>query len=79
MFKNVQHSSGVNYIRALSLVGLLGLMVVLPVVGAVMVGVWLDTRLNGHGLVIAGAIIIGVITGFYGAYKLIMKDLPWNH
>ncbi len=79
MTNNLQHKGSMSYIRALGLVGTLGLVVVLPLTVAVVVGVWLDTRLNGHGLIIASSIIIGIMVGFYSAYKLIMKDLPWNH
>lgn len=67
------NDSQIKALTALGLLGSVGLVVALPIVGGVVVGVYL-----GGGLVLVGLIFVGLFAGLYGAYRILAKDLPWN-
>ncbi len=66
-------------LSAIVLVGQLGLVVVICISGGVAAGLYLDRILGGSGLVLAVMILLGVGAGMYGAYRLLAKEIPWNH
>ena len=61
------------------LVGQLGLVVVICIGGGVAAGLYLDKKLGGSGLFLVVMILLGVGAGLYGAYRLLAKEIPWNH
>ena len=65
-------------LRALGLVGTLGLVVAAGVVSGTLAGVWLDGALGTGGLLTAAGVLVGLAAGVYGAWRLIARDLPWN-
>ena len=60
-------------LSALALVGSVGLTVAMPIVAGVVVGVYL-----GGGLVLIGTLMFGLAGGLYGAYRILIRDVPWN-
>lgn len=64
---------------AMVLVGQLGLVVVTCVGGGVAMGLYLEKKLGGSGLFLVVMILLGVGAGLYGAYRLLAKEIPWNH
>ncbi len=74
-----ESAQSLGYFRALALLGVLGLSMALPVLFFLFLGLWLDARYGGQGLFVAGAIVLGVIAGFFGAYQCLKKELPWKH
>ncbi|MBN2311782.1 MAG: AtpZ/AtpI family protein [Candidatus Hydrogenedentes bacterium] len=65
-------------LRALALVGQLGLVVAACIVSGVGAGVVLDRWLGGRGLVLVAMVLLGVAAGAYAAYRLLAKEIPWN-
>jgi len=66
-------------LSAMVLVGQLGLVVVTCVGGGMAAGLYLDKRLGGSGLFLVVMILLGIGAGLYGAYRLLAKEIPWNH
>lgn len=67
-----------NQLSALSaavLVGQLGLVVVVPVLGGVLLGVWLDARLGTRAIFTLGLLLLGLAAGARGAWLLIMREV----
>ena len=64
---------------ALGLIGQLGLLIVLPILGGVFLGGYLDRLLGGTGLVLIASILMGLAAGLYGAYRLLMQEIPKDH
>jgi ATP synthase protein I len=65
-------------LRALALVGQLGLTVVIPVVAGVLAGRFAETRVPSGGAVLTACILLGIAAGGYGAYRIVAKEIPWN-
>lgn len=65
-------------LTALGLVGTLGFLVALPIVGGVLLGAVLDRLAGGGGLILLGGVLAGVAAGIYGAYRVIMREIPWK-
>ncbi len=60
--------------RALRLLGVgwyVGICLVLGVWG----GRWLDERLNTRPILVIAGLILGVITAFYGVYRMILPNI----
>jgi ATP synthase protein I len=57
-------------------IGTLGLMMVLPIIGGVYLGHWLDSRVSGYSAHwTLSLLLIGVVIGIFNVYFLI-KDKP---
>ena len=65
-------------LRALALVGQLGLVMALPIVLGVIGGVYLDAWLGGTGIVLIGMILLGIGGGVAGVYRLLSKEISWK-
>ena len=65
-------------LRALALVGQLGLVMAAPIVLGVLGGVYLDAWLGDTGLVLIGMILLGVGGGVAGVYRLLAKEISWK-
>lgn len=74
-----QKESPAGALRALALVGQLGLIVALPIAGGAVLGAWLDARWNSGGLVTVGAVLLGLAAGLGGAAGLLLKETRWKH
>ncbi len=48
-----------------------GICIVLGVVG----GLWLDNKLNTKPIFVIVGLILGVITAFYGVYRMILPNI----
>ncbi len=66
-------------LSALALVGQVGLVVALSVVAGVVAGVYLDRLAGTNGKILVGMVFLGIGSGIYGAYRIIAKEIPWNH
>jgi F0F1-type ATP synthase assembly protein I len=56
----------------------MGAAVGVPVFLGILAGVYLDKRFGGHGLILSGMLILGVVVGLYGAIRALTKDVPWK-
>ena len=65
-------------LTAFGLVSVLGILVAAPIVAAVFIGRWLDRVLDSGGLVLALAILAGVFSGLYSAYRVLSREVPWK-
>ncbi|MFO7974959.1 MAG: AtpZ/AtpI family protein [Candidatus Hydrogenedentota bacterium] len=67
-----------SVLRALALVGQLGLVIAAPIVVSVIGGVYLDAWLKGRGIVLVVMIVLGVGGGIAGGYRLLAKEISWK-
>lgn len=70
--------SSVSGLRALVLVGQLGLVTAVSVVGGVFAGVAADAHFGGHGLFIIFGVFAGTAGGLYAAYRMLRKEIQWK-
>ena len=68
----------VRGLRALALVGQLGLVMALCIAGGVAAGVFIDRRLGGTGAFIVAGVLVGIGSGAYSAYRLLKRELRDN-
>ena len=66
-------------LRALALVGQVGLVMVAGVVCGLFGGVYLARRAGLGGIAVAAGVLVGIAAGGYGVYRIIAKEIPWNH
>ena len=66
-------------LRALALVGQVGLTVAIPTVAGVFTGRYLDRRFGGTGLVLVGMLLLGVAVGLYCACRILLREVDWKH
>lgn len=52
-----------------------GLLMIVPVFGGVVVGQWLEERFHTNGLLLLLMIVLFTISGFLNVYKFIMKQM----
>lgn len=71
--------SDFNGLSAIVLVSQVGLSIVIPIVLGVLIGRHLDSLLGGHGLILAGIILLSVVFGICGAAVLILRESTWKH
>ncbi len=64
---------------ALALISQVGLAVVVPTVCGVLAGAYVDKLLDSKGIVTVVMTIAGIGSGLYAAYKILSKEIPWNH
>jgi ATP synthase protein I len=68
-------SSKQRFWAGLALVGSVGWMIVLPMVGGVMCGKWLDERLETNLSFTLGFLMLGFVIGAYSVWRVFMRDL----
>lgn len=62
-----------SVLRSLALVGQLGLTIAVPIAVLAIGGNWLDGVVHsGHVFVLIG-LLLGLISGIYGAYRLLVR------
>lgn len=71
--------SPVGALRALALVGQVGLVVAIPIAAGAVLGAWLDARWQAGGLVTVLAVLLGLAGGLTGAVRLLLKETRWKH
>ncbi len=59
--------------KYLTLIGQTGLMMAGCIVVSVLIGIWLDHRSGSSPLFLAIFCIVGVLSGFFGVYKMIAR------
>lgn len=62
-------------LRNLSLITHIGLVMVLPIIGSVVLGNWLDEKLGTNIIFTIVCIVLGVITSFLNLYKISIKKI----
>jgi len=62
-------------LQNLSLLSYIGLMMVVPIVGAVYLGNFLDKKLETGNIFLMIFILLGIAAGFLNVYKILMKDI----
>lgn len=58
--------------HGLSVLGMLGLSIGLPLIGAIYIGRFLDERYGTHPLILSACIILAIISGYRSAYQLLI-------
>lgn len=61
--------------RALALVGQLGIAMAAPIVMGAFFGAYLEKRYGGGGLILIGGVLGGVVLGMLGAYRIVSPYL----
>jgi hypothetical protein len=64
--------------RALALVGQLGLVFAIPVVAGAMAGAWLDKQTDAGVLFLLAGLAAGLLIGGFGAYRIIIREINWK-
>ena len=65
----------IKILQNLSLLSYIGIMMLVPIIGAVYLGNFLDKKLETGHIFLMIFIPIGVVSGFLNIYKIIMKDI----
>ena len=60
-----------RWVAALRLVGV-GFFIGGSIVLGVVVGLWLDSRLNTEPILVIVGLILGIIVAFYGVYRMLL-------
>ena len=60
-----------NFYYSISLVGQVGWSVALPLVGFILVGVFLDKQFGTKPTFIFAGLVLGMLTSFYSLYKFL--------
>lgn len=61
--------------KGLALITHIGLQMVIPIIGAVFLGHYIDERMQTGNIFLIIFILLGVIIGFLNVYKLVMQDI----
>jgi len=60
---------------AMVLVGQLGFTIAAPIVAGALAGNYLDEKAGTKGLILIPMVLLGVVAGIFGAYRLIRKEI----
>jgi len=60
----------VNMLENLALLSQLGITMIVPIIGGVYLGRWIDSRLNSKPIFLFVCIVLGVITSFISLFKV---------
>ena len=63
---------------AYTLIGQLGLVVVLCIVGALGIGIYLDRLVGSKGPFTFVMLLIGIVAAAVSAWQLLKREVPWN-
>ena len=61
--------------KGLALITHIGLQMIIPILGAVFLGHYIDERIQTGNIFLIIFIICGVIIGFLNVYKIVMQDI----
>ncbi|KAB3539709.1 AtpZ/AtpI family protein [Alkaliphilus pronyensis] len=64
-----------HILENLSLVSYLGVSMIVPIIGGVYLGRWIDSLLNSQPIFLFAFIIMGVIVAFTNLFKIATKDI----
>lgn len=53
----------------------IGILMIVPIFGGVVIGKWLDDRFHTNGLLLLVMIVLFTLSGFLNVYKFIMKQM----
>lgn len=53
----------------------IGILMIVPIFGGVVIGKWLDDRFHTNGLLLLLMIVLFTLSGFLNVYKFIMKQM----
>lgn len=56
----------------------LGILMIVPIFGGVVIGKWLEDRFHTNGLLLLLMIVLFTLSGFLNVYKFIMKQMKKN-
>ncbi len=73
-FRNIEAGMS-RWVAALRLTGV-GFFVGGSIVGGVLTGRWLDSKMNSEPIWVIVGLILGIVVAFYGVYRMI---LPLTH
>ncbi|SCY87547.1 AtpZ/AtpI family protein [Alkaliphilus peptidifermentans] len=59
----------------LALISYIGISMIVPIIGGVYLGRWIDSRLNSQPIFLFVLIIMGVIVAFMNLFKVATKDI----
>lgn len=65
-------------LSALALVSQLGLVMALPIVGGVAIGVYMERRFAPKGVWLVLGILLGIVVGGAGVYRILAKEIGWK-
>jgi len=64
-----------SYLENLALLSYIGISMVVPILGGLMIGKWIDTRFNTEPIFLLIFIVFGVIVAFMNLFKVATKDV----
>ncbi|QXM06714.1 AtpZ/AtpI family protein [Crassaminicella indica] len=64
-----------NIFKNLALLTHIGILMIIPIFGAVYLGNLVDQKLGTNNIFLIAFIILGVGSGFLNVYKVVMKDI----
>ncbi|SNS50253.1 Putative F0F1-ATPase subunit Ca2+/Mg2+ transporter [Anaerovirgula multivorans] len=64
-----------NVLENLALISYIGISMIIPIIGGVYIGRWLDSRLNTQPIFLFVFIVTGVIVAFMNLFKVATKDI----
>lgn len=53
----------------------LGILMIVPIFGGVVIGKWLDDRFHTNGILLLVCIVLFTMSGFLNVYKAVMKQM----
>lgn len=64
-----------NALENLALISYIGISMIVPIIGGVYIGRWLDSRFNTQPIFLFVSIVTGVIVAFMNLFKVATKDI----
>lgn len=64
-----------DYLKNLTLISQLGLMMVIPIFLCVFFGIWLDGKVGTNGVFTIVFMLIGVFAGFRNMFVIVLKKI----
>lgn len=64
-----------DYLKDLSLISHVGLMMVIPIFLCVFFGIWLDDKVGTNGVFTIVFMLIGVFAGFRNMFVIVLKKI----
>ena len=65
----------IKILQNLSLLSYIGIMIAVPIIGAVYIGNYLNNRFRTGNALLIVCILIGVGVGFLNVYKILIRDI----
>ncbi|SES83191.1 Putative F0F1-ATPase subunit Ca2+/Mg2+ transporter [Natronincola peptidivorans] len=64
-----------NVLENIALISYIGISMIIPIIGGVYIGRWVDNRFDTQPIFLFACIIIGVIVAFINLFKVATKDV----